>query len=134
MILNGEGEIQAPENLQIATQQAMLTNIITEEPETETWPNQEYAEQAIGRELRNTAKRKEHGSDGIPGEEYEAERKWTIAHIARIMNKINELQSIHGNWANGAILYIYKNKGDPAECGNYRPICITQIYTKYGTG
>ena len=66
------GEIQVPENLQIARQQATHTKIITEEPETDTWLNQEYADQDIGRELRNMANRKAHGRDDIPGEVYKA--------------------------------------------------------------
>ena len=31
------------------------------------------------------------------------------------------------------IVYIYKNKGDAGGCGNYRPICITQIIYKIFT-
>ena len=50
--------MQVKEDLQAALQQAALTKIIQEEHETETWLNREYAEQDIGRELRNIAKRK----------------------------------------------------------------------------
>ena len=64
------GELQESQNIQIIRQQAMLTEIITEEPETEPWHNQEYAEQDIDRELRNMAYRKERGIDGVPGESY----------------------------------------------------------------
>ena len=70
----------------------------------------------------------------MTGEAYKATGKWEIAPIAKIMNKIKERQAIPENWTNGTILYIYKNEGDPIECGNYRPICLKQIYTKYGLG
>ena len=33
-------------------------------------------------------------------------------------------------WTEGALVYIHKNKGDPGECGNYMPICLTQIIYK----
>ena len=63
-------------DLQPIRQQAVLTKITQEEPDTETWRNQEYDAPDIDRELRNLANRKAHGSDGIPGEAYEATRKW----------------------------------------------------------
>ena len=40
----GNGEIQVSGNLKIARNQAELIQIIREEPETETWLNQEYTE------------------------------------------------------------------------------------------
>ena len=83
-------EIKAPGNLPIARQHAALTKIITDEPETGTWLNPKYAEQEIGRELRNMENREAHGSDGIPGESYKETGKWEIAPIAKIMNKIKE--------------------------------------------
>ena len=66
------------EDLQLIRQQEVLSGIIQEGTEEETWINQEYDEQDIDRELRNLANRKAHGGDGIPGEAYEATRKWTI--------------------------------------------------------
>ena len=72
-------------SLQTIRQKAAPTKIIKEEHETETWIRQEYAEQDIGRELRNLASRKSHGSDG---EAYQATRKWAVAPITRIMNAI----------------------------------------------
>ena len=38
------------------------------------------------------------------------------------------------NWTRGTIVYIYKNKGGPGGCGNYRPICLTQIIYKIRPG
>ena len=67
-------------------------------PETETLLNQEYDEQDIGRELRNIANRKAHGSDGIPGEAYKATSKWATEHITRIMNAIKTGRKIPENW------------------------------------
>ena len=50
------------------------------------------------------------------------------------MNRIKEGQAIAEKWTDGTIVCIYKNKGDPIECGNYRPICITQLIYKIWTG
>ena len=73
--------------------------------------HQEYAEREIDREMRNLVNSKSHGSDGMPGEAYIAARKWAITPIAKIAKKINERQAMPGNWTNGTIVYIYKNKG-----------------------
>ena len=48
-------------------QQARITRITADEPDTETWLNQAYAEQDSGAGIRNLANRKLHGNDGIPG-------------------------------------------------------------------
>merc|ERR1712112_393396 len=107
-----------------------MGKIIQEEQDTEIWRNQEYDEQDIGRELRNLSNRKAHGSDGIPGEAYKATRVWAIKPIEKSTNAIKTGQQIPENWTQGSIVYIYKNKGYPGECGNYRPISPTQIIYK----
>ena len=50
------------------------------------------------------------------------------------MNKIEDRREIPAEWTNGEIVYIYRNKGDASECGNYRPIFITKIIYKIGSG
>ena len=81
-------EMQIDEALRLTRQQEALRKIIQEEPDAETWLNSEYDEQDIGREIRNLANRKAHGSDGIPGEAYKATRTWAIKHITKIKNAI----------------------------------------------
>ena len=54
--------------------------------------------------------------------------------ISRTTNAIKKGKKIPGNWTHGTIVYIYKNKGFPGECGNYRPICLTQIIYKIWSG
>ena len=44
----GKEETQVEEDLRTTRQKAAIAKIIQEEPETETWLNQEYAEQVIG--------------------------------------------------------------------------------------
>ena len=110
-------EIQVTEDLQTIRRQAEITKIIQEEPGTETWLNQEYAEQDINRELRNATNRKAHGRDGIPGEAYKETREWATKPITRITNAIKEGHAIPENWTNGTIAYIYKNQGGPDEWG-----------------
>ena len=70
----GTAESHVGDDIQLIRQQDAIAKIIQEEPETETWLNQEYDEQGIGRELRNLESRKSHGGDVIPGEEYKAPR------------------------------------------------------------
>ena len=82
--------------MQITRQPDMINKIISEEPETETWINQEYSEQDIGKELRNLANRIAHVGEGIPGDAYKAPRKWEIAPITKIANRIKEGQAIPG--------------------------------------
>ena len=129
------GEItKPPENLHGIRQQEELTRITKAEPEIETWLIQDYKEQDIGRELRNLENREAHGNDGIPGEEYKATRQWAIKPITKIMNLIKNGRPIPERWTEGTILYIYKNKGDSGECGDYRPICPSQIIYKIWSG
>ena len=59
-------------------QEESATQITKEEPETESWINQEYAEHDIDREIRNLSRSKDHGNGGIPGAEYIATRQWDI--------------------------------------------------------
>ena len=121
-------------NIATIRQQGSLTKIIAEEPDTETWLIHEYTEQAIEIGIRNLANRKAHGNDRIPGEACKATRQWAIRPIAKIMNQIKKGRSIPEDWTIGTIEYIYKNKGDASEYGNYRPICLTQIIYEIWTG
>ena len=54
--------------------------------------------------------------------------------ITKITNTIKTVQEIPENLTHGIIVYIYKNQGGPGECGNYRPIFITQIIYKIRSG
>ena len=66
------------ENLREIRLQDILTQIIQDEPETETWINQAYAEQDIDREIWNLSDIKARGDGGIPGDAYKATRQWEI--------------------------------------------------------
>ena len=46
------------------------------------------------------------------------------------MNEIKDGAELPKDWAEGAIVHIYKNKGEIDECASYRPICLTQIIYK----
>ena len=54
--------------------------------------------------------------------------------ITSITNAIRTGHAISGNWTNGTIVYMCKNKGDPGEWGNCRPICLTKIIYKIWPG
>ena len=97
-------EIQTAESLKKLRKQARLPRIITAEPDTGTWFNQEYTEKDIDVDLRNLANRKAHWGDGIPGAEYKETRKWAVRPITGIMNKIENGQQIPAHWASGTIV------------------------------
>ena len=61
--------MQVEEDLQTIRQHAAPTKRMQDEPETETWINQEYAE------VRNLENREAHGCEGIPGEAYKSTKK-----------------------------------------------------------
>ena len=44
------------------------------------------------------------------------------------------METIPERWTEGTIVYIYQNKGDAGDCGNYRPICLTKIIYKIWSG
>ena len=106
----GGGIVKVSPNLQEIRQQASTTQVIKEEPETETWLNQEHAELDIDREIRNLSSRKARGGDGIPGATYKETRQRAIKPITKITNLIKDEQQIPQGWANGTIVYISKNK------------------------
>ena len=54
--------------------------------------------------------------------------------ITKITNDVENGQKIPEEWDNGTIAYIYENKGDYDERGNYRPIFLTQIIYEIWTG
>ena len=66
------------EDLHLIRQQSALAKIIQEEPETETWPNQEYDEHGIGRELRNLESRKHMEVMGYQERHTKRQEKWAI--------------------------------------------------------
>ena len=80
--------------------------------------------------ISELAKNKSHGTDGIPAEAYQACSKFVIGAITQIINNINLGLKPPNDWLEGAVVYLYKNKGDARECNNYRPICLIQIAYK----
>ena len=124
---------RAPGIIREIRKQAELTRIMREEPDIETWLNQDYEEQDIDIELRNLEKRKAHGNDGITGEEYKEKDKGSSTNNENNEHNKNRMP-IPERWTEGEIVYIYKNNGGAGEYGNYRPICLTRIVYKIWSG
>jgi len=80
--------------------------------------------------IHELAKNKSSGIDGIPAEAYQACSKFVIGAMTQIINNINQGKRPPKDWMEGAVVYLYKNKGDARECNNYRPICLIQIAYK----
>lgn len=66
------------------------------------------------------------GLDGIPAEAWKLGRQGTKI-MAAMFNKISDTGGIPSTWLTSIMVPIWKNKGDEAECSNYRPICL-QLY------
>ena len=128
----GKGEIKISENIRTIREQSKLTRLVSEDPEIETWLNQEYTDHDIEDELRKLETRKAHGSDGIPGDAYKTARKWAHALTSKIMNDVKIDQKYQKDGLMEP-LYTYKNNGYHIARGTYRPICITQIIYKIGS-
>ena len=126
--------MKPPGKLYKIRKQAEPTQIMKEGHGIETWLNQDYKAKGINRELRNLSHRKSHGNDGIPGEAYKTTRQWAIKPITEITNLIKNGRPIPKRCTGGTIVYIYNDKGDAGECGDYRPIFPTQIIYKIWSG
>jgi len=99
-------------------------------PQIRQWVKKPYTEQEVSKAISHLKNRKSHGIDGIPGEAYKALGKWITKPLTNILNKIHAGEPLPPDWLNGAVVHIYKNKGDAHECKNYQPICLTQIIYK----
>ena len=106
----GKYEVGINEDLKKISEQERLTKLTTKETEIETWQNHDYAGLDIDGELRELANRKAHGSDGIPGEEYNGRRKMGHQAGNQDYERHQKWAKIPSEWANGAIVYIRKQR------------------------
>jgi len=123
-------KIQIYPDLQHIRNSSPLEKTIQEHPQIEKWLTEEYTEKEVQKATTQLKNRKSHGADGIPGEVYKVLGNWITKPMTKILNKIHQGDEIPPEWKNGAIVHIYKQKGDIHETKNYRPICLTKIAYK----
>ena len=73
------------------------------------------------------------GLDGIANEYIKATQSRMLPIYLKLFNLIYETGLIPKTWTIGAIRPIYKNKGDPHNPENYRPITIVSCLGKLFT-
>ena len=103
-------------------QNAKLTQMLDKNPHIKYWLTADYTEKEIRNTINKLKNNKAHGSDGIPAETYKALSPWTTGTITNMMNLLKNGAEMPEEWTEGAIVHIYKNKGNPNNCDSYRPI------------
>ena len=92
-----------------------------------------YTGKDISHTIHQLKNNKSHGSDEIPGQSYKALRTHIIRQITKIAKAIHPREELPEIRKTGAIVHIYKNKGDSKKCNNYRPVCLMRIIYKIRT-
>ena len=90
----------------------------------------DYTTDDVQQAIKQLKNNKAHGTDGIPAEAFKAIGNWITEPLTIMLNHIKNGQQLPKTWKNGAVVHIYKNKGDEKECDNYRPICLLEIVYK----
>ena len=69
---------------------------------------------------------KASGPTGVTSEMLKALGDIGIAHLTELVNCIFLSESVPADWRNSILVPIFKQKGDPMECGNYRAIKLME--------
>lgn len=80
--------------------------------------------------IRSLKLKKAPGICGISAEMLRALPDSAIFWLTDFMNDVVEKQSLPPDWCRGLMVTIYKNKGDPHECPNYRGITLLSVAGK----
>lgn len=75
----------------------------------------------------NLGRNKAAGLDGIPAEAYIYGGAIIVNVLAQFFNLLLELQRSPSQWNESLMIVIYKNKGDPEDIKNHRPISLTVV-------
>lgn len=75
----------------------------------------------------NLGRNKAAGIDGIPAEAYIYGGPIVMNTLCQFFNLLVEYQRSPSQWNESLMTVIYKNKGDPKDIKNYRPISLTVV-------
>lgn len=82
----------------------------------------EFSFDEIQKALAKMKPKKALGPDAIPIEAWKALGRTGIVWLQMFFNQIMKLKAMPSSWRLSTLVSIYKNKGDPRDCGSYRPI------------
>jgi len=117
-------------NLTTIREHAQLIQAQQKNPQIANMLLKDYTQKDIQQAIKRLKNNKAHGSDGIPAEAYKAINTWLTEPLTTMLNHIKNGQQLPKTWKNGAVVHIYKNKGDGKNCENYRPISLLEIVYK----
>ncbi|XP_065315568.1 uncharacterized protein LOC135924439 [Gordionus sp. m RMFG-2023] len=84
-----------------------------------------FQEDEVRTQMNKMQKGKANGPDGIPMEAWVGCREEGVTTMTNLFNKILGEERIPNQWRASTIIPLFKGKGDPQECGNYRCIKLT---------
>ena len=67
---------------------------------------QDYTQNDVEEAVKTLKKRKAHGTDGIPEEEYRTIQTWITEPLTRMVNDIKNGKQLPTSWKNGAVIHI----------------------------
>ena len=89
-------------------------------------PEQRIEVREVEAALKKMKCGKDSGPTGVTSEMLKALGDIGIAHLTELVNCIFLSESIPADWRNSILVPIFKQKGDPMECGNYRAIKLME--------
>jgi len=103
-------------DLQHIRDKAPLTQTTAAPPQINKRIAEDYAEEEVGTTIQQLKNIKSDGQDGIPGETHIALNPWVVKPLTSILGKIKNRDKLPPEWTQGAMVHIYKKKGDAREC------------------
>ena len=100
------------------------------EAETVQGPIREITLEEVTKSISKMKSGKAGGESGITAEYFKAMDKGHREWVVDLLNEIMKEESIPEEWTKSRIMPIYKQKGDPMECGNYRGIKLLEHILK----
>lgn len=95
--------------------------------------NQIISENEILQAIKTLKNNKSPGVDDIVNEQIKTTVSYMLPIYVKLFNMIFDTGIIPENWTIGKIKPIYKNKGDPKQPENYRPITLVSCFGKLFT-
>jgi hypothetical protein len=89
-----------------------------------------YSTEEALNEIKKPKRNKACGTDGIPGEAFQARQEQLLKPLHNIINQLQKGADFPKGWGEAAVAHIYKNKGKQEDCKSYRPICLAQVAYK----
>ena len=86
-----------------------------------------FLQEEVRDAVNKMKKDKAPGKDGITTELLQGGGETVVKGMHTLVTKIQQEEEIPEDWAKSTIVPIYKRKGDPQDCKNYRGISLQSI-------